>query len=160
MLLRNFEWPWETTKTSCGELVSQFAKTFPHGGSLSCETVRFFWNNSYTQVFSIVPALVPRLKLEKRLMKLVTLCAIAATMAGSALLSTGAMAQATSPNTSVSQPASDAAAPVKAKAKKKQHVAAVHKKKKKAAKKPAADTQMDSSPMSSPTAPPASGGGM
>jgi hypothetical protein len=82
-------------------------------------------------------------------MKLVTLCAIAATMAGSALLSTGAMAQATSPDTSVSQPAADAAAPVKAKAKKKQHVAAVHKKKK-AAKKPAADSQMDSSPMSSP----------
>jgi hypothetical protein len=94
----------------------------------------------------------------ERLMKIVTLCAIAATMAGSALLSTGAMAQATSPDTSVSQPA-DPATPVKAKAKKKQHVAAVHKKKK-AAKKPAADTQMDSSPMSAPTAPSASGGGM
>jgi hypothetical protein len=95
-------------------------------------------------------------------MKIVTLCAIAATMAGSALLSTGAIAQATSPDTSVSQPA-DPATPVKAKAKKKQHVAAASKKKKKTSKKPAADTQMDSSPMSSPNAAapaPASGGGM
>lgn len=92
-------------------------------------------------------------------MKLVTLCAIAATMAGSALFNTGAVAQSASPDTSVSQPA-DAATPVKAKVKKKQHVAAVHKKKK-AAKKPAADTRMDSSPMSSPTAAPSpSGGGM
>jgi hypothetical protein len=88
-------------------------------------------------------------------MKLVTLCAIAATMAASALLSTGAMAQATSPDTSVSQPADPGATPVKAKAKK-QHVAAVHKKKKKTAKKPASDTQMDSSPSAAPT----SGGGM
>ena len=91
-------------------------------------------------------------------MKLVTLCAIAATMAGSALLSTGAFAQTASPDTSVSQPANPAAKPMKAKAKKKHHAAAVHKKKK--AKKPAMDTQMDSSPMTSQTAPPASGSGM